>query len=228
MIAIGGRPVWYVCPDCGEAVEMGPDDRGLKLRTRCPVTGKSVVLSECSDGGGPAAGRTKVNAGQEGTEMLEGEGRGTPGEGEKKEVPGIGTPTDAGKPEGDFPGDPAAAAAAPPPAEPVKEPKTMTETAEAPPEAQPGGQPVGVTQPTTRNPVDAGAPQVGCEMEAYREQVLKEKARLDEMVERLQRFITSPAFNQVAGAEQDRLLKQREAMAAYAKILGARIDAGFK
>jgi division protein CdvB (Snf7/Vps24/ESCRT-III family) len=63
-------------------------------------------------------------------------------------------------------------------------------------------------------------------MEAYQQRVVEEKKALDTKLEALEKFIATPAsFGALPGDEQFRLKQQRNAMQAYANILGQRIGA---
>lgn len=60
----------------------------------------------------------------------------------------------------------------------------------------------------------------------HQKRVIDEKRELDERKEKLEAFFETPTFAQLDDSEQGRLHAQRNAMAAYSRILGERI-AGF-
>lgn len=62
-------------------------------------------------------------------------------------------------------------------------------------------------------------------MEAHQERVITEKADLDEKIEKLRVFFTTPLFGGLDGAEQDRLSRQFSYMCSYSAVLEERIAA---
>lgn len=62
-------------------------------------------------------------------------------------------------------------------------------------------------------------------MEAHQERVITEKADLDEKIEKLRAFFTTPLFGGLDGAEQDRLSRQFSYMCSYSAVLEERIEA---
>lgn len=62
-------------------------------------------------------------------------------------------------------------------------------------------------------------------MEVHQERVITEKADLDEKLEKLRTFFTTPLFGGLDSAEQDRLSRQFSYMCSYSAVLEERIAA---
>jgi len=60
-------------------------------------------------------------------------------------------------------------------------------------------------------------------MDDFRERVVEEKRELDGKLQRLEAFIAGKAFDAINPGEQNRLVRQRDAMCDYSGILGDRI-----
>lgn len=60
---------------------------------------------------------------------------------------------------------------------------------------------------------------------AFQQRVRDEKQNLDEKLTKLVQFLRTPAFDTLAQAEKDRLVRQSVAMAEYSIVLGERIEA---
>ncbi len=62
-------------------------------------------------------------------------------------------------------------------------------------------------------------------MEAYQTRVVKEKAALDNKIEKLATFVGTEHFCALPEVEQLRMIRQRNVMVEYSGILGERIAA---
>lgn len=62
-------------------------------------------------------------------------------------------------------------------------------------------------------------------MQEYQYRVQAEKVELDEKLDRLKSFIDDSGFSALDAAEQDRLRRQAEIMAAYSGVLAERMGA---
>jgi len=62
-------------------------------------------------------------------------------------------------------------------------------------------------------------------MKPYQERVVKERAELDEKLEKLNAFGTSDFFSSLPLDEQQRLIRQSKIMDQYSVVLGERIAA---
>lgn len=72
----------------------------------------------------------------------------------------------------------------------------------------------------------AGNQKEEIKMQPHQQRVVEEKAALDEKAKALSNFIgTSPVFETLDPAEQERLKEQNDVMWKYSEILGARIAA---
>jgi len=61
-------------------------------------------------------------------------------------------------------------------------------------------------------------------MEPYARRVLSEQAALDEKIESLTRFVSTPTFHGLAGTDRSLLTLQKSVMTTYSLILGMRLD----
>jgi hypothetical protein len=68
-------------------------------------------------------------------------------------------------------------------------------------------------------------PLPGANLPPHQKRVIDEKCELDERKDKLEAFFETPTFAQLDDVEQGRLHAQRNAMAAYSRILGERISA---
>lgn len=62
-------------------------------------------------------------------------------------------------------------------------------------------------------------------MQAYQERVISEKAELDEKIEKLRAFFTTPLYGGLDSTEQDRLIRQFGFMCSYSAVLEERVSA---
>lgn len=62
-------------------------------------------------------------------------------------------------------------------------------------------------------------------LESYQERVIAEKAELDEKIEKLRAFFTTPLYGGLDSAEQDRLSRQFGFMCSYSAVLEERVSA---
>ena len=62
-------------------------------------------------------------------------------------------------------------------------------------------------------------------MQPYQQRVVEEKEQLNERIDKLYAFTSSPAFRRIPEDERNRMIRQLRAMGAYSAILHERIEA---